>query len=57
VSYWQPVILGMIALPRLQDMSRLRTMDDADFLKAPSVANHLLNPCPKPRHAASPWLI
>jgi hypothetical protein len=57
MSYWQPVVRGMIALPRLQDMSRLRTIDDADFLKAPSVANHLLNACPKPRHAASPWLI
>jgi hypothetical protein len=57
MSSWQPIIHGTIALARLQDMSRLRTMDDADFLKAPSVAEHLLNACPKPRHAASPWLI
>jgi hypothetical protein len=47
----------MIALVRLQEMSRLRRVDDADLLKAPSVAEHLLNACPKPRHAASPWLI
>jgi hypothetical protein len=31
VSSWQPVVRGMIALLRLQDMSRLRTMDDANF--------------------------
>jgi hypothetical protein len=48
---------GTIALVRLQHMSRLRTMDNADFLKVPSVARHLLNDCSKPRHAASPWLI
>ncbi|MDE8343182.1 MAG: hypothetical protein POG24_05120 [Acidocella sp.] len=47
----------MIALLRLQEMSRLRTMDDAALLKAPSAAEHLLPVCHKPRHAASQWLI
>jgi hypothetical protein len=53
----QPVMRGVMTRLRLQGRSRVSTMDDADLMKAPSVARHLLTGCPKPRHAASPWLI
>ncbi|WP_205619868.1 hypothetical protein [Acidocella sp. MX-AZ02] len=53
----QPVIRGMMAQLRLQDRSRASTMDDAALMRTSSVAKHLLNACPKPRHAASHWLI
>jgi hypothetical protein len=48
---------GMMTRLRLQGRSRASTMGDAALINAPSVARYLLNACPKPRHAASHWLI
>ena len=53
----QLVICGMMMRRRLQDRLCSRTVDGAALMNGPSVARYLPTACPKPRHAASPWLI
>lgn len=57
VTLEQPVICGMMMRRRLQDRLCSRTMNDAALMNGQSVASYLQTACPKPRHAASPWLI